>query len=326
MNSSFYSILKRLPQEARTVTMDAAKVSLTLFKVMIPVIIAVKILKEFGLIEYLAIPFAPVMEIMGLPAQTGLIWVTGMAVNIYSALIVWISLVPDMGMLTVAQATVLGTMMLIAHSLPVELKIAQECGVAFWPQFFLRVLSGLLAGFLLHLIFASGNFLQETSTIIMAAKAEPVGLLAWARGELINLVWVFCIILALMAMMRILDWLGITRFCIRVLSPVLRLIGIGENAGSITIVGLILGISYGSGLILHEIRKGHVGQKDLFASLSLMGLAHALIEDTLLLAALGSSMIGTFWFRLLFSLVVIALLTRWYAYFMRSRQNGTATP
>ncbi len=316
MSRSFSSFIKSLPREGRTLFVDSVKVSLTLFKVMIPVIIAVKILKELGLIEYLAVPFTPIMELMGLPAQTGLVWVTGMAVNIYSALIVWISLVPDMGMLSVAQATVLGTVILIAHSLPVEVKIAQQCGVAFWPQFVLRVLAGLAAGFVLHAIFASGNWFQEPSTIILAVKDQSVDLGAWAWGELTNLAWIFCIILGLMVMMRILDGIGITRLCIRVLSPVLRLIGIGDNAGSITIVGLILGISYGSGLILNEVRKGHVGQKDLFASLSLMGLSHALIEDTLLLAAVGANLIGTFWFRLLFSLFVIGLLTRWYTRFM----------
>jgi hypothetical protein len=41
-----------------------------------------------------------------------------------------------------------------------------------------------------------------------------------------------------------------------------------------------------------------------------MGLAHALFEDTMLMALLGASLYGTFWGRLVFALVVLAALSR----------------
>jgi len=106
---------------------DATRISLDLFKIMIPVVIAVKILQEFNLVGYLAAPLAPIMKLVGLPGEMGLVWATALINNIYSGLIVFLSLAQDQP-LTAAQATVLGTMILVAHSMPVELRVVQSSG------------------------------------------------------------------------------------------------------------------------------------------------------------------------------------------------------
>lgn len=86
--------------------------------------------------------------------------------------------------------------------------------------------------------------------------------------------------------------------------------GIGREAGPLTIVGMIMGLSYGGGMITHEAHSGRIASKDVFASLSLMGLAHAVFEDTLLLAVLGGHVSGLLWARVVFALIVIAILAR----------------
>src|SRR6056297_3709592 len=98
---------------------EACQVSLRLFRVMIPILIGVKMLQEAGLIVYLAKPLNPVMQIMGLPGETGLIWATAMVNNLYSGIIVFLSLADSM-QLSTAQVTILSTVMLVAHALPVE--------------------------------------------------------------------------------------------------------------------------------------------------------------------------------------------------------------
>ena len=60
-----------LKDKAIALARDALSVSYQLFKVMVPVLIAVKILKELGLIRYLAIPLEPVMARVGLPRRDG---------------------------------------------------------------------------------------------------------------------------------------------------------------------------------------------------------------------------------------------------------------
>jgi hypothetical protein len=96
----------------------------------------------------------------------------------------------------------------------------------------------------------------------------------------------------------------------RMLSPLLKLLGIGPKASAVTVIGLTLGVTYGGGLIIHEARSGHLKKEDVFYSLTLMGLSHALIEDTLLMMMVGGHASGVLWARVVFSLVVIGLIVR----------------
>jgi hypothetical protein len=119
--------------------------------------------------------------------------------------------------------------------------------------------------------------------------------------------------------MRLLEALGVTRLFETALLPFLRLMGIGGGAATITVIGLVMGLAYGGGLILHDVQKGKVEPRDVFSAISLMSLSHALIEDTLLMYLIGASLWGTFVGRLLFSLAVVAILSRLLAGLARPR-------
>src|SRR5215469_7695510 len=83
-----------------------------IFKIMIPISILVKILQELGLIVYIGDALAPMMNVMGLPGEMGLVWASAMIGNIYAGIITFFSIGMDV---TVAQVTVLSTIILIAH-------------------------------------------------------------------------------------------------------------------------------------------------------------------------------------------------------------------
>lgn len=313
---------RRLAGAARSLFKDANRTSFELFKLMVPVIVVIKVLKELELIQYLAIPLAPVMELVGLPAKMGIVWATAMCLNIYSGIVVYAAVAPDIPVLSVAQVTVLSLMLLIAHNLPLELRIAQRCGVSLLGQAALRIFGALTAGLLLHWIFRGFDLFTEPSTMLFAPSQSEDGYLHWALGELRTIAAIYCIVMVLMGVMRLLQHLRVTDLLNWLLRPWLRFMGIGESAASITVVGLTLGIAYGGGLIIHEARSGTVNKHDLFASLSLMGLSHALIEDTLLMSLLGAHSVGTLWFRLLFSLLVVAVLARWHVRRFRERLDS----
>lgn len=287
----------------------AVSASFELFKVMIPIIILVKILKEMDMISWLAVPLEPIMELMGLPGGMGLVWATGLISNIYSAMIVFISLAPDMP-LTVAQTTVLCTVLLIAHSLPVEVQVTRQCGASGRVQTAIRVGAALVCGMLMHWLFETFSLMQEMSSVAWTPGDQPATLSGWALNEAQNLLSIFLIVFVLMLIMEALNALRITKLMDIILRPVLTRIGIGPSASAVTIAGLTLGLSYGGGLIIAESRSGRVGKKDMFYSLTLMGLSHALIEDTMLMMMLGADFSGVFWGRLLFSLAFMALLVK----------------
>jgi hypothetical protein len=201
-------------------------------------------------------------------------------------------------------------MMLIAHNMPLELKIAQKCGSSLTAQAAIRIVAALACGWGLHLIYSSFHLLQEENVIFWTPEKQPHTLAGWSLNQAQNLVSIFLIIFGLLLFMKLARRLRITDLLNYLLRPVLKLIGIGPSASTITVVGLSLGIAYGSGLILHEIKRGRVDRRDIFFSLSLMGLSHALIEDTLLMLMLGAHHSGILWARLIFSLALVALLVK----------------
>lgn len=300
-------------QEAKGILWRSGRISLELYKIMIPIIIAVKILQDLGLIAWLALPLAPVMQLVGLPGEMGLVWATALVNNIYGSMIVFVSLAGQHD-LSVAQVTVLGVMILIAHGLPVELQIVRKSGPKMGFQAFLRIGGALLLGWMLSRIYAWGGWLQEPNIVLWQPEPQSDDLLAWGLGQLSNLAMIYVIITALSAIMRVFTLIGLTGLCVRLLAPVLRVLGIGSEAGTLTIVGMVMGLAYGGGMIMHEAHSGKVGPKDIFSSLSLMGLSHSVFEDTLLMIVIGGHISGLLWARIIFTLVVVALLVRLVAW------------
>lgn len=302
--------MNRLVDALKRLLVEAVEISFRLFKIMIPVIVAVKILKELGAVEWLAVVLSPVMEVVGLPGGMGLVWATTLLTNLYGGMIVFVSLSSDFPV-TVAQATVLTTMMLVAHGLPVELRIAQKAGVRLLAMGMLRVGGAFLLGFVLDQVYASGGWLQEPNVIPWIPPAQDTSLLAWGVDQAKGLVLIFFIILALLAMIKVLTRLGITNLITKSMHPLLRVLGIGNAASTITIIGMTLGLAYGGALIIQEATSDRIGKKDIVFSLAFMGLSHSLIEDTLLAALLGGHLSGILWGRIIFSLLCIFLLVKW---------------
>jgi hypothetical protein len=292
---------------------DALKLTFDLFKIIVPVVIGVKILQELGLIKYLAIPLSPFMRLVGLPAEMGLVWATAILNNLYGAIVVLLSLVKETP-ITTAQATILCTMMLVAHNLLIELKIAQTSGPRLIFQTLSRLMSALILGWLLHVFYSYSGLLQQPINILLKPDLESTPQnepwISWAAGEAQNLLSIFFIILGLFLLMHLLKKLKIIDAMNRLLRPVLKLMGIGPKASAVTVIGLTLGIAYGGGLIIHEARTGHIPKKDVFYSLTFMGLCHSLIEDTLLMVMVGGHLSGLLFARIAFSLTAVTLIVK----------------
>lgn len=290
---------------------DATRISMDLFKIMIPVVIAVKILQEFNLINYLAAPLAPVMKLVGLPGEMGLVWATALINNIYSGLIVFLSLAQDQP-LSAAQATVLGTMILVAHSMPVELRVVQSSGPKLGFQLLIRMFAAFLMGLILNHLYQNFDLLQGPANILLTPDNSAIEktIPQWAFGEIRNLISIFGIIFCLLGVMRILTKIRVIAAMDFLLRPFLTMMGIGTKASALTVVGLTMGLSYGGGMIIHETKSGNIDKKDVFYSLTLMSICHSLIEDTLLLMMIGGHVSGLFWTRLIISCLIVAALVQ----------------
>lgn len=301
----------------RELLIEIRSVSFTLFRIMIPVILVVKLLEMLGGVTLLGQVLAPLMALVGLPESMGLVWATTMASNIYAGMLVFFTQ-PQQEALTVAQVTVLGGMMLIAHGLPVEARIAQKAGVRLRATLLLRIGGGLLFGLLLHLAYREGGWLQQPNVLLWQPQAQDRGLGGWLLMQGKSLLMVQLVIIVLLTTLKILRLIGVERLMFWLLQPLLKLLGIGRQATTITIIGVTLGLSFGGGLLIREAQTGQIPKRDVFAAMAFLGLCHSLIEDTLLVMLLGAHLSGILWARLAFSLIGIALLTRW----MDRRSDG----
>lgn len=274
--------------------------------VMVPVMVVVKILQEAGLVDTLAAPLGPVMALVGLPAGMGLVWATAVVNNIYTAMVVFASLTA-VTPVTQAQATVLATMILVAHNLPVELAIAKRAGAGLVFQGLFRLGGALCLGWILHHVYSGTGYLQQPVQLFWAPEQSggQVPLTGWAQDQLLGLCAIFGIILLLVAVMRLFEVLKVTERVVGLLQPVLRRLGLGRTAAPLTIVGLIMGIAYGGGLIIKESRSGRVNPRDGFMAVTLLGLTHSVVEDTLLMVAIGAHLSGILWGRILFSVLAV---------------------
>lgn len=303
------NVLRKLRDIFSGIPHAAARTSFDLFKIMIPITIATRILAQMGAIEPLGKLLAPVMSICGLPGSMGLVWATAMITNIYGGLAVFASLAPTEN-LTVAQATVLGTMILLAHTLPIELRVAQKSGPRFRAMAALRLFSAVTLGIILNQVYSRGGWLQQPNRLAWMPKVADNSWQTWAMGQAQSLLVIFFIILGLLVLMRVLSRSGLMAVLTRWLAPGLRMLGISAEAAPLAIVGMTMGMSYGGGMIIQEAKSGRLATRDIFFSVALMSICHSVIEDSLLVMTIGAHVSGVFFARILFALVVISLLVR----------------
>ncbi len=126
---------------------NGLSVTWELGKVMVPIYFVITFLKYTPVLPWIARQFAPVMQLMGLPGEASLALVFGFVMNIYASIGVIASL--DM---TVRQVTIIASVLLICHSLPVETAISKKTGVRVMPLLALRLGLGLIVGILLNLV------------------------------------------------------------------------------------------------------------------------------------------------------------------------------
>jgi len=198
----------------------------------------------------------------------------------------------------------------VAHSMLVEVKIAHKAGSRFIAMFMIRFGGALIFGMILNFVYKFSGTLQNKNILVWTPETKNPTLMEWGFGQVLNLLTIWIVIVILLAVMDTLKKFKLTDVIARLLRPILAPVGIGHEAVNITTIGMILGLTCGAGLIIKEARAGHIGKRDLFFSMALMGLCHSIIEDTLLMAAIGAHFSGIFLGRILFSLFFVFILER----------------
>ena len=78
---------------------------------------------------------------------------------------------------------------------------------------------------------------------------------------------------------------------------------------------MTLGIQFGGGLLIKEVKSGKIDKQSAFLSVSMLNLIHAMIEDTLLMLMIGAHISGVFFARLIFGFILCYFIFKIYVKF-----------
>ena len=286
---------------------ETTKIFWILFKVILPVVIVIRALELIGAIPFLAKFLEPLTSFIGIDGSLGLVWMAAILVNIYAGLAAFASLQAIFDY-SVAETTILGLIILIAHSLPIEVAIAKKSRISWIFNLSFRFINAIVAGKILNLIFTKYELFNEPNQSVLQVPNELVSNFEWATLQIQNFFIIFLIIFFIISTINILKVLGIWSLIINIMKIPLSYLGMSEKVANIILIGLTLGISFGGGFLIEESKKNNISKKDILLSLSFLSLCHSIIEDTILILLLGSHISGILFFRFIYTVIIILLM------------------
>ena len=286
---------------------ETTKIFWILFKVILPVVIVIRALELIGAIPFLAKFLEPLTSFIGIDGSLGLVWMAAILVNIYAGLAAFASLQAIFDY-SVAETTILGLIILIAHSLPIEVAIAKKSRISWIFNLSFRFINAIVAGKILNLIFTKYELFNEPNQSVLQVPNELVSNFEWATLQVQNFFIIFLIIFFIISTINILKAVGVWSLIINIMKIPLSYLGMSEKVANIILIGLTLGISFGGGFLIEESKKNNISKKDILLSLSFLSLCHSIIEDTILILLLGSHISGILFFRFIYTVIIILLM------------------
>ena len=301
-------------QGALTGLLKGLKGFFWMLRILVPVSFGTSVLAWSGLLETVSGFLAPVMGVLHLPGIAALPLVIGGAAGIYGGLAAMASLP-----LTTAQATLVAVFLLMAHNLILEGIVQGRSGINAVAVTVFRIASAAITTFVCGFFLggpagsaASAASIAAAGTAAAASRAPFfVFLGGWALSTLRLAGKILLIIMALLVALETLKSLGWIRHVVRALRPVLRVLGLEEQAGYMWTAAAIFGLTYCAAIIVEEARAGTLDRRDLVKLNLSISINHSVVEDPLLFMAAG---VGAFWLfvpRLAFAILAVRLLSLW---------------
>ncbi len=132
-----------------------------------------------------------------------------------------------------------------------------------------------------------------------------------ALGSCSLVIQVLLILIPVMIVLQIIHELGIASKLSKMLNPMTRLFSMSDKAALPLLVGTIFGITYGAGVIIDASSSGRLTRQECFILGVFLSICHAVIEDTLLFAALGASAWIMVLCRLILAILITLVIVRW---------------
>jgi hypothetical protein len=269
-----------------------------ILQLVIPIYILADILFYYNLLEKVSFLFEPFTDLLGLPPEAALSLISGMFLNLYAA----VAFAAPLDM-TPHQWSVLAIFLGICHSLIVENIIMGKLGIPNRYSYMLRIGGGLLIAWIAAHMPASWFHATVTSQTFTEKHYESFTDLITTSFVNASILTVKIVILITM-LVFVMDFIK-TR-------PFIRNSAKNISKGFTITVGIILGITYGAGMLIKEKQGGALSPHDIFYIGTFLMICHAIIEDTLLFVIFGADLTMVILIRTVAAVIIAWVLSALY--------------
>jgi hypothetical protein len=278
-----------------------------IMKILIPVSLFTAILSWTGWLSYLDFLLQPLMSIMSLPAIAAFPLLIGMLTNIYAG-------IAAMAVLPFShdQMTLMAIFLLIAHNLIQEGIVQAKSGIHPLKATLFRLVAAVFTVIAVAPFFDITTTVMGTSDISFEIQKPFIDAIQeWGMTTLALSIKIFVIIMSILTLLEIMKTLDLIHPMVRLLNPLLKLMGLNQKVGFLWLTAVVFGVAYGGAVIVEEVKSGHLTKEELEELHLSIGINHALVEDPSLFLSLG---LNPFWLwvpRLLMAILAERLLTLW---------------
>jgi spore maturation protein SpmB len=271
-----------------------------LIKITVPVSFGVMLLSYFGILTLMAQYTGPVFSHLGLPGVSAIVLITSIFTNIYSVVAV-LSLLH----LPMREGIILASMCLVSHGFPIETAVMKRTGSSAVRMLLLRLTASFVIAAMLNLIMP-GSLTAENTTITTQHPDFSLVLIQWLQSVSTTVFKILILVNVLLVFQRIMDEFGWMSAIEKPLSPLMKLMGLPRSTTLSWIVANLIGLAYGSAIMIDESEKGKMNREDADLLNHHVSLSHSQLEDPLLFLTLGYAIHWLMWPR-----VIIAIASVW---------------
>ncbi len=277
-------------------------------KILVPVSFLTALLNWSGLIRQLDSLIQPLMRYLGLPGMAALPLLVGFVAGIYSGVAALVILP-----FTQTQMILVAIYMMMAHNLIQETVVQAKSGLHPLKAVVFRLAAATITVMICAQFFDSAPAASGALGIPLPDSQSFVSMVrSWSLSTLDLLGRIFIIMMTLLTLLEILKACGWVDRLVRMLTPILKCLGLSQRVGILWIAGAIFGMVYAAAVIVEEANQRNLSKVELEGLQLSIGIHHSVIEDPAIFIALGLS---PFWMvvpRLIAAMVFVRLYSLWH--------------
>ena len=267
----------------------------------IPYFLLAELLIYFDWMPIIAQVFEPLTSLLNLPPEAALALASGVFLNLYAA----IAFAAPLG-LSVYDWTILGLFLGVLHSIPVESAIMKKLGINWIHSVSFRVIMAFVV--LMPLLIIPTEFLfsnpdHVANALYQNTQTSPSNFTEFLLQKSSE---------AILLTIEIIILVSLVIFIVTLIKGLKFLQKFDHHLSTIMamITGLLIGITYGAGVLLKEAR--YMSKKQIVSVCYFLMIAHAIIEDTLLFVFFGADIFLLIGIRLFFAILVFIAISVYY--------------